>query len=1310
MAAKPLESLSPSFDEEQHGTYLRRLEEAVADPRNRNIALTGRYGAGKSSVLDQFQADHAESTLRLAISSLTPGKKDDGQEADEGDDTGEDAGNGGEGESTTNQIQKEIVKQLLYGASEKVGRNSRFRRIAVLGRWRAFAQSLGFVVCVGGLLYLLGWLPDTKWTGNSYDTWQRVLAWAIVAALATVLVTVVRVLTAGRFQVAEFSAGGAALTLDKSPDSYFDKFLDEIVYYFGRESKDVVIFEDLDRFEDPGIFEALRELNLLLNETPERRRRRYGNRFGHGLRLVRRWKLVNGVATKLPRLSAGLARRVPDRLSAWLFGTGHPLRFVYALRDSVFEKLDAETAAAGAQPGQRVDAAAAETMRANRTKFFDIVISIVPFISHRNARDLLVKMLDKRGITDIKPRLVNTIAQHCTDMRLMRNMCNEYLVFAERLLEPKPPCKPAPGVNASRLFALVAYKNFHLGDFENITRRASALDRLYELHQKLVRDNIEARDAQKRHLLAEPDRDKTQAATAAMLGERLTTHAELVRRISPYTGSQAGFRVGSQRFEPSALTSYEFWAAVAQNEGFDLMASGSTTIIKEFNKADLAVFFPEALDADRWGEYDDDAAQNALAGIAADIKDLRRADFADLVRMPRFTLRPHPAGAAGTEDAEEKRKAFAELLEETLQSELACDLVRREYIDRNFSLYAAQFYGNFTGVDVATFMVQHVQSNIPAIDYDLSRDGAVENLLAEARDAGEALTETVAAFNIDIVNYLLADAHPDAGTVVDNLIAGWGSKDVSDFLAAYFTNEHAEREKLAARLVERKCRDVFTYLATGEGVPADARAALFSAAASAYHFKGGYDLNDEVRTFITVRYGDMPAFTVDHSGSQIPKRLAALLKDAHVVIPDLRPLGALLNRLVVSANRYDLTADNLRSALGIAGGGPGHPRSVPLDVVHDNDTVYAYCLEQLPTYLRAIERDHEVTQYAVTTPETLVAVLDDLIDSRTSALDDDVVDDLLAHTAPGACLPDLRAAQEAIWPALADAGLFRASLANMDAYRTEIGTIDVHLASLLKEAGTVYATDPGDYEDQDGDPCNREDAALALLGTAHLSPEVRVNLAASVGAATPLPVESIPADSNDLFAFLLRRQMVDDTVATFVHLRDGGWAALKPAILASTGIGTFLEHSVVDGMVADILEDPETAAKVGRKVVDHVEDYVPADDWGELKAVARYAGGHGIPLAPDTVVRIAVVGGEHGDVPRDLLLDLLSATVPAAAASHIVAVFDHLGPDYDKVRQTGETLEFDRADPHDQFLKVLKAANLVTGTRGTKKHFRVIVT
>ena len=89
-----------------------------------------------------------------------------------------------------------------------------------------------------------------------------------------------------------------------------------------------------------------------------------------------------------------------------------PLRFVYAVRDSVFEEIDVATSTAGARStrtaGVRsgvMDAAMAGTSpRANRTKFFDIVIPLVPFISHRNARDLLDQLLADRGINEYQSR------------------------------------------------------------------------------------------------------------------------------------------------------------------------------------------------------------------------------------------------------------------------------------------------------------------------------------------------------------------------------------------------------------------------------------------------------------------------------------------------------------------------------------------------------------------------------------------------------------------------------------------------------------------------------------------------------------------------------------------------------------------------------------------------------------------------------------------------------------------------------------------------------------------------------------------
>ncbi len=52
-----------------------------------------------------------------------------------------------------------------------------------------------------------------------------------------------------------------------------NRYLDEIIYLFQEKKYDVVIFEDIDRFENTHIFTKLRELNLILNQSEEIGRR-----------------------------------------------------------------------------------------------------------------------------------------------------------------------------------------------------------------------------------------------------------------------------------------------------------------------------------------------------------------------------------------------------------------------------------------------------------------------------------------------------------------------------------------------------------------------------------------------------------------------------------------------------------------------------------------------------------------------------------------------------------------------------------------------------------------------------------------------------------------------------------------------------------------------------------------------------------------------------------------------------------------------------------------------------------------------------
>lgn len=1319
-SAKPLQSLAPLYEEKHHSSYLKRLGQAVKDPNNLNIALTGRYGSGKSSVLNEFEAGNSKVVLRLAISTLAPGE---------------------EGESTTNRIQKEIVKQLLYSASGKVGKNSRFNKIAVLSWKKAFAQSAMLILSIAGLLFVFGVLPQLKWPTAQDATWLRAATWAVAIGLATTLVAAIRLFTHGRYDVKDVSAGGAALTLSEKPQTFFDKYIDEIVHYFAQEPKEFVIFEDLDRFDDPNIFEALRELNVLLNETPERRRKRRGNISGRAIARGLGW-----INNEWP---GSLQMHLPYPWAGRLLGLGEPLRFIYAVRDSVFSRIDATSpttpsgrAPAGPLPGQdlvadpsttyelapELDEAAAETMRANRTKFFDIVIPLVPFISHRNARDLLVELLAGRNITDIDPRLVNTVAQHCTDMRLMRNMCNEYLVFAERLLEPEAPATSAPGLDATHLFALIAYKNFHLEDFENITRRDSNLDDVYDFAQRLTRETISSHEKRIRNLLAMPERFREREPRATQLGQRLDFLASTVRSAqSPPHNNRwpfYRFRVGTQVFGADKVGNYDFWAAVAQARTLDIMlaqqvSDGPDIVGHTLDETMLRVFVPEALDADRWSAFDEEAVKTEIATKEDDIDVLRGADFDDLITT-EFTLTLRDGEAASKKltrlDNPENSYTFAKLVDATLKSELARDLVRRGYLDRNFSLYAAQFYGNFTGVDVANYMVQHVQPNIMNIDYDLSRkkdgerEGAAANLLLEAEGAGEDLLNTVAAFNIDLVDHLLKVVDAGANTVARLLIATWPAEDTRTFLAAYFTSKNAQREELAVLLTRCRWRNVFDYLISHEDVPTDARVTLVNAALVAFDSSASYELGEHVCDFLTENYRSMSVFTGESepahshraSNSEAEQRLAVLLHRINLVLPELASLSDELRTLVVDGNLYAVTADNLRIALSLEESDP-----VQLETLTDdsagNEIVYAYVLANLPGYLAAIDNDN-VTTAAVVTPQTLAKVLNDLVTLCTDEPRSDEQNlpnnrelvDLLAHTSLSARLRFLRDAPLATWKALAAAKLFRSSLANIEAYRSQFDSIDEHLAQLLEDASSVYVDEDGDINDHDGQEYDRATASLAILNTNSLPTQVRVGLVSSLQPAIPLPAPEIVAEGSDLFALLIDEGLVSDDLETFTHLRAGGWAALRPAIVASAGVGSFLSATLLDGMVDNALADGGTSVKVAQKILANVTEYVPEDDWASLQAVAVYADRHRVRLDASIVGRIARVGDGRVGNDTSMILRLLHKASPTPSADDVVEAFLHLGQPYNRITNSQDSFDLARNEVHDQLLKILHAANRIS--------------
>lgn len=1205
-SARALTSLAPEFVESQHQSYLARLTAALDDERNRNIALTGRYGAGKSSVLGRYVEEHSDTTLRLAISSLGPND---------------------EGTSLTNRIQKEIVKQLVYSAEPSTLERSQFRRPVELSWGKAALQAGALLVPLAVLLVLMGWWPTPE-VAKSAHPLIRGIVWLVLACIVLAAGTGVRLLTHEKFFVSDLAAGGATVKLSEKKLTYFDEYLDLIVNYFDSENTDVVIFEDLDRFDDPQIFEALRELNTLLNG---------------------------------PKRGKARSRR--------------PLRFVYAVRDSLFEKIGAKqdrvvqtqattaTADVSTRAARRDDAATAETARANRTKFFEVVIPVVPFISHRNARDLLKGLLEDTGVSIERP-LVDLVARHCTDMRLLRNMVNEYLVFAERLLHGE---KRAPELDETKLFALVAYKNFHMADFENIARRTSALDILYDDRRGIIRLGVERLENEKRAVVKAGARPASVRPFIGEMAKRLNAVASVLRDLQGLVDSEVRYRVGDEDYPKSAAATAAFWDHALDTASITMIGRRrgyGDVSIASLDQDRLKNLYPELLNG-RWQERNEKAAQTETARLNTQIAALRGASFRGVIESGgSFTMPQSLAGtggpgtvawrAAADGDTSTEAVTMADRVHKLLDSELARDLVRGGHIDVNYSVYAAQFYGSFAGIDVHTFLIQTEQTNGTDIDHKFHSPNAIQNLLAEA---SADFTASVSAFNTDVVDWLLDANHGGANDVVEHLMRVHDTSDIARrFMATYLTSGKA-RNEFVALLAHEEWQPVFTHLAAGAEVPDDARVELVDVAlrATTAETISIFDAPADVAHFVVSHYHQMPAYT-DPQDPGVADAATALLVRCDVRLPDLDGLHHDVLQRVVKSDLYELSAENLRFAASI--GGPVHLDQL-LEAAPD---VYSYCLRNLDDYLALIAAD-DATDAAVVHEAALVNVLNTDEAADWSSRQREA---LLTATAATATLRDLRAAPPATWESLARAQLFYATAANVEAYMDQVGSIDTELGELLTAAGGFTVSTSGlesaDETEEGAEEQTASDVhklAVTVLNARATIPstEMRVQLAKSLDLQAYLLATDIAAENSDLFARLLDAGLLPDDTDTFAHLVTGGWNAIRTGIEASENVATFLVPAHIADAVGDVLEDRTSADKVGHRVLGDLDSFVSDENEYTWTEVAHYALRTRTVLTWSQLQRLAA----NSTIPAGQTLQLISfADLQPADVPEVLAVLLNL--------------------------------------------------
>jgi hypothetical protein len=1198
-----LRSLSPAYIPDQHKNYVEILKAELTKSgpdAPRNIALTGHYGSGKSSVLVETQRVLEKDDVKVINLSLPSLGIGDGRIGTDGD----------KALGKTNLIQKEIVKQLLYRRKPSDMPASRYSRLDTFHVGRAMGTAVGVGVAVTGFALLARMpdkvrdaLPPKAWAWVNDYLWGNLavpIQWLslLVVFVLTVLAALwVQRLLQQRIRVTELAAGPTKVTLSDSSSSYFDEYLDEIVYFFQTSKTAVVIFEDLDRFKDPHIFETLRELNMLLNNAEQ-----------------------TGTAS---------------------------IRFVYAIRDSIFEQLDVE--AVDDEDGRNATSPdQGETRRlmsTNRTKFFDLVVPMVPFISHRTSRDLIRQELEV-----IAPKqqpgnaVVNIVGAHLTDMRLIKNICNEYEVFRRRILTDVG----LKELTADRLFSSIVYKNLYLADYEKIRDGTSLLDTLYHAYREWVAQQTASARSAERRARALLRRVDAIGSRSGNLGTRLQG-VLLARSVQNVNTNNAQVVAAGTTYSWSDISTEGFWREYLLDGG-DLTVHyrpGYQAETLSFDKVQTLMGYP--LSPDDWA---DEAKAEINREITEAVAGQRVVQHASMTAALAESDRLFSYGGADRSIAD----VAAELFD---GADLVLDLMRAGLIDENFTLYITQFPGQAISASAMNFIIKAVQPDVMDIEYHFGTGEEVDTDDIKAVLDAEAprLLGGQSIYNIEVFDYLIAEDPHKLDEPIRRLAANAASD--REFIDAYVTSG-----KAAPALVQRLSGawpGIFDYLI---GQDPEARGQeLLDAALSGVRPELTYATNAAQRSALATALPNLPTVRAPQSAEQAVA-IAETILLMGIRVEDLSTIAEPLRTEISKRSVYPITLVNLVAILG-------DQAELTLDSikrVRESD-VYAHVLAHLRDYLGAL--DHATNVSTIADPDQFADILSDVGKADVDALEE------VARGASADCmLSDLDQIEAPLWPAIAGAHRLALTPRNVAAYISQ-HNVDSDLANWLRTAGgiTIVADDPTPVQP----------LALALLNAAALGDDATLQLVDSLGLEPGvIAAASLQKDAHSLLPALVQKSLVPDDADAYVSLEDDEWTIKRQLISVSKVFPTYMTELALSTKELFWIASEAVPDAVKDVLLTELETFAPTLGPKGATALANWAAAQGRTPIADAIVTMATKGGSGSARP---ILKLLGAEATTIDLELLKSALNALGKPYSQLTMPGR--ERPKVDVFDGVAAVL---------------------
>ena len=673
------ESLQPKRIGKEEKAYqsVLDIEERLQKGDATNIALTGPYGSGKSSILISLKEDFPKHHyLNISLATLKPSEEIEINKDDKLSKLNLDR-----------LIEYSILQQLIYKEKQDALPNSRFKRIFQLSEQKVAKATIAIILAFLALIILFEPVRlQVTWLCNLFGKeWMNVagdslsILYLLFFAYKTISL-IIPSISNSKLNKLNLKDGEIEIVENTS---IFNKHLDEILYFFEQTDYDVVMLEDLDRFETSDIFLKLRELNLLLNES----------------------KVIS-----------------------------RKIFFVYAVRDDMF--LDAE-----------------------RVKCFDYISTVIPVINRSNAKTQLKEELRKRGVTEIADPHLSELGFFLHDMRLLKNIANEYVQYRNKLEK---------GISCEKLLGMIVYKNYFPKDFANLHDCKGIVYSLLQLKDDFVADKIAELEAENEKIREFQKKHQT---------ERHLKESELRLIYLDEYRARLGYSLQNWKIGDSTYSTKD----IAANDKLFEKLIGDSNLRYTYTVRDF---------------YNGTQIKQGTANIA--FTDVEKSVDIDNTYHERLnTLRAtfeelEKDGLVDIKKEDIRSQALCQLMESIDYSsneefkalkvpKLIEYLVQKGYIDENFYDYISYFYDNFVDAHDWDFVLDLKLGKTHPYDYHINN---VESCLEEIPNS---VYRKNAILNIDLLDYLAQNQNERlnmAKLLVVLRTAVEGKK--YDFLADYY--------------------------------------------------------------------------------------------------------------------------------------------------------------------------------------------------------------------------------------------------------------------------------------------------------------------------------------------------------------------------------------------------------------------------------------------------------------------------------------------------------------------------------------------